>query len=174
MKATTKLFAALLLFLAMSAAPNAAQAQAQIEIGPRVGYEVDELEALSIGGDIRASTVALPFQINGTFDYYFLDEDDFGGVDVNMFQLTLNGLFELGINNQVFTPYFGPGISLTRVSADAGPFEDSDSELGLNLVGGAEFGLGNLRPFVQAQFTVGGDIEPVSVVGGLLFSIGGR
>ena len=168
---TSKLSVLFFALCAFAFAPQTAQAQTQLEIGPRLGYELDELEALSVGADVRASTVALPFQINGTFDFYFPDEDDFGG-DISLFQLTLNGLFEFNVNNQVFTPYFGPGLSLTRISAEAGPFENSESELGLNLVGGAEFGFGNLRPFAQAQFTVGGDIEPLLIVGGLLFRLG--
>lgn len=177
MKTTTSFFTALLLLLALSAAPNDARAQAVIEVGPRVGYEIDDFEALTIGADVRVSTVTLPFQVNGTFDYYFADE--LAGTDLNVFQITGNALYEFGINNQLFTPYAGPGLSITRVSFDSAlpddsDFSASDTDLGLNLVGGAEFGVRNLKAFAQASFVVGGSFEPVNITGGVLFGIGGQ
>ncbi len=163
------LFSLLLTFGLLFGAQRA-QAQAQIQVGPRVGYELNDYEALSVGADVRISTLALPVQINPTFDYYFLDDSDFGGVDVSLIQFAANALYQFGFNNQVFTPYAGPGLSYSRFSAEAGGFDGSESDIGLNLVGGAEFGVGNLNAFAQAEFVVGGDAQPVKVVGGLLFS----
>ena len=166
--------AALFALLVLLAVPQT-KAQAQIELGPRVGYDIDQLEELSIGADLRVSTIALPVQINGTFDYYLLG-DEYGGLDV--FRFTANGLYQFGIDNQYFTPYAGPGLSLTRLSInDDGSFGNvnaSETELGLNLVGGAQFSVGALKPFAQAEFVVGGDYEPVQITGGLLFTISGN
>lgn len=189
----TKRFLLSVLFaLLLLAAPSPTQAQTTFELGPRVGYEVDQLEEVSLGADLRVSTVQLPFQLNGTFDYYFasddFDIDDFDEGDEreeaftgaeNVFRFTANGLYQFGFDNQVFTPYAGPGLSVTRISysdESVDFFEDdaNTTELGLNVVGGAEFRLGNLRPFVQAEFVVSGNAEPAQVTGGLLFNVGGN
>jgi hypothetical protein len=182
---------ALLAVLLVAAAPQQqARAQAQVELGPRVGYEIEQLNELSVGADLRASTAALPFQVNGTFDYYFASEEfdasDFDDSDERenafigaerVFRFTANALYEAGLDNQYFTPYFGPGLSVTRISyvdESVDVFgDDSTTDLGLNAVGGAEFGLGGLRPFVQAEFVLLGDAEPVQLTAGLLFNVGG-
>lgn len=186
MNRSTALFA--LFALLFAAAPQAAQAQTTFELGPRAGFEVNDIESFVLGGDLRVSTVALPFQLQGAFDYYFVDDDDFRGVDASVYRFTANALYEVNFGeNEVFTPYFGPGISITRLSVEASDdlpgdadFDDSESDVGLNVVGGAEFevanlGFGAVRPFVQAEFVpLGGDIQPFQVTGGLLFSLGGN
>lgn len=144
-----------------------ASAQAQIQIGPRVGYDIDALESLFVGADARISVIGLPIQINPTFDYYFLDKDVFG--DDKFYQVAVNGLYNFGFDNQLFTPYAGVGVAISRYSPDGG---DGTTDVGANLIGGAAFGFGSLRPFVQAQLTLGGDAEPVGLVGGLLFNLG--
>ncbi len=170
MKKLTILSAVTALFLLVNV-PQA-RAQATIDLGVRGSYDVDNYQSPAIGAGLRISTIALPIVINPTFDYYFLDEDELGGL--SFFQVTLNALFGFGLQNQVFTPYAGGGLSISRYSVDDGVvlgFDADDTVLGLNLVGGAEFGLGALTPFVQAQFVVGGDQPPASITAGLLFSL---
>ena len=158
-----------ILALFLVATTHEARAQATIEIGPRVGYEIDNLNELIIGADARIGTAALPVVINPAVDYYFVD-------GASMIQFTGNALYEFGIDNELFTPYAGAGVAVTRYSVDVDEsvieIDNSTTDVGLNVVGGARFGFGNLRPFVQAQLTFG-DIEPVSIVGGVLFSLGG-
>lgn len=149
-----------LLLLLFLIGASTAQAQTTFQIGPRVGYEIDDLEELFIGADARIMVAGLPVVINPTFDYYLVDEG-------TLFQLSGNALYTFGINNQVFTPYAGAGVGLTRFS-----YEDFDNtEVGLNVIGGAQFGFGNLRPFAQAQLTFG-DVDIVTLGGGILFSLG--
>lgn len=150
-----------------------AHAQTSFVIGPKVGYEIDIFEALAVGADLRIGTPSLPVMINPSFDYYFLDDNGFG--DRSAYQITVNALYNFGFNNQVFTPYAGAGVAITRssVETERGDVEVSDAtDVGANLVGGAVFGFGGLRPFVQAQLTVGGDVQPVTLAGGLLFAFG--
>ena len=179
---------ALLALLLLTAAPQA-RGQAQIELGPRVGYEIDQLNAFALGGDVRVSTAALPVQLNGSVDYFFLDDASFSDgagnsleASQNLLKFAVNGLFQFGIDNQYFTPYAGPGLSITRYSVDSDADIDgqgvdlrsgSETDVGLNAVGGAEFGVGGLRPFVQAEFVLLGDYEPVQFTAGLLFDVGG-
>lgn len=162
-KYTTTLLA--LFFFALGV--QTAAAQVGIRIGPRVGYEIDDVEELFIGADARLDIATLPVIVNPAFDYYLTDGYD-------LFQLSVNALYTFGINNTAFTPYAGAGVGITRVSADTGFdfVDDSNTEVGLNIIGGAEFGFGNLRPFVQAQLTIG-DVDLTTIAGGLLFSFGG-
>ncbi|HMB94116.1 MAG TPA: outer membrane beta-barrel protein [Rhodothermales bacterium] len=159
-KYTTTLLA--LFFLALGI--QTASAQIGIRIGPRVGYEIDDLNEVFIGADARLDILTLPVIINPAFDYYLTDGGD-------LFQLSANALYTFGINNTLFTPYAGAGVGITRFSSDVSDF--SDTNVGLNIVGGAEFGFGGLRPFVQAQLTLDGESDLTTIAGGLLFNIGG-
>ena len=154
---------------ALALAGSTAQAQPRIEIGPRAGFDLSgDVEEFYLGADGRVKIPVLPITINGAFDLYFPDDFDF-------FQLSLNAFYEFGPNVRVFTPYVGGGLGFSSISVDDdfGGFADADdTDVGLNLIGGAVFGFGNLRPFGQAQITFG-DVDLVTVGGGVLFRIGG-
>lgn len=64
------------------------------------------------------------------------------------------------------TRHAGTGIGTT--SSEAGGVSDTD--LGLNLVGGVEFEVGSIQPFVQSQFTIG-DLDRFGITGGLLVAL---
>ena len=161
----------LLFGLCMVLGVSEARAQAQIEIGPRLGFDlVGDVEEFFVGGDGRVDLAGLPVMLNGTFDFYFVDEN------LDFWQLSLIALYEFGIANVAFSPYAGAGIGISRASLDLGlgdfgNAEASDTDVGLNVIGGATFGLGNLKPFAQAQITFG-DVDLFTIGGGLLFSIG--
>lgn len=163
------LVAILFLFVGL----NEAQAQTVIEVGPRAGFDIGgDVEELFIGAEGRIGLESLPVLINPAFDYYFAEED------VTIFQFSANALYKFGVDNQAFTPYAGAGIGFTRVSVDTEfdevfGFDSSSTETGINLIGGAEFETGSLKPFVQAQITLG-DIDLFTIGGGLLFPIGGN
>lgn len=144
-------------------------AQTSIDIGPRLGFDIaGDVEEFFVGADARIGVGSLPVLLNGTFDFYFVDNYDF-------WQFSANALYEFGVDNQAFTPYAGAGIGISRYSTDfgvGGP-EESNSDVGLNVIGGAIFEVGSLRPFTQAQITFG-DYDLFTICGGLLFTIGGR
>ncbi|MFQ5570629.1 MAG: outer membrane beta-barrel protein [Rhodothermales bacterium] len=143
-----------------------ARAQTQIDFGPRIGFDIGgDLEEFFIGADGRVGVASLPVLFNGTFDFYFVD-------NVDIFQFSINALYEFGISNEAFTPYVGGGIGISRISTDDdfGIFDRSTTDTGLNLIGGATFGFGNLKPFAQAQITFG-DLDLFTVGGGLLFNL---
>jgi hypothetical protein len=168
---TRTTLSALFALLLLAAVP--AQAQTAISIGPRVGYETDA-ESIFVGADARIGVAALPIRLNPTFDFFLLNEDDFGN-DASQIQLTVNALYELGIENTTFTPYAGGGLSYVRRSFDVPEdvdIEDSNSEIGLNVIGGAEFtNIGGFVPFAQGEFVLGGDYSPFKITGGILFDI---
>lgn len=171
------LFSALFALLLL-AAPNNAQAQVEVDqpvfkLGPRVILDVGDVSDaggdFGIGADVRIQIPSLPVQGNGSFNYYFTDDP------YTIFAIDLNAVYPFGVDNQSFTPYAGGGLGITRVSADIntgfGSVDASDTDIGLNLVGGAEFNAGNVTPFVEGQFTVGGDWNRFGITGGLLFNV---
>jgi opacity protein-like surface antigen len=168
-----KLFTALFL-TALFVAPASAQLS-NIGIGPRAGYDFD-WESLFIGVDARAGVPTLPVGFNVSADYFFLEDvEGFGGdFSQSLIKITLNAIYEIGIDNQVFTPYVGAGLAIARYSADVdtgfGNVDASDTDLGLNVLGGAYFGSGSLRPFAQLYITTGGGTT-VGAAGGVLFTI---
>ena len=161
------------LFLLMPA--QEAQAQTAFQLGPRLTLDVGDISDafggdFAIGADVRVDPASFPVKGSGAFDFYFADDD------VTVFTVDLNVVYPFGIENEVFTPYAGGGIGITRVSIDIdtgfGTFSGDDTDIGLNLVGGAEFNLeSNVTPFAQAQFTVGGDVDRFGITGGVLFSL---
>ncbi len=146
------------------------EAQAQVKIGPRLGFDLTgDIEEFFVGVDTRLDLLALPVVLNGAFDIYLVDEN------FDFWQLSFNALYEFGLANVAFSPYVGGGIGISRTSLDLdlGEFgnDASDTDVGLNLIGGATFGFGSLKPFAQAQITVG-DVDLLTIGGGLHFCIG--
>lgn len=157
--------------LALLVAPQQAAAQTSVEVGPRIGLDFGDIEEFFIGAEGRIISDALPVIVSPAFDYYFDGVENF-----SIFTFDLNALYEFGVDNQAFTPYAGGGLGFIRSSVDAvdvpgfGSFGGgSSTEVGLNLVGGARFETGSLKPFVQAKITVS-DATLFGVMGGLLFS----
>lgn len=153
--------------------------QAQFQIAPRVGFELNDVEALQVGAEARFGTASLPILINPSADYYFLDCDGgISGADVScsLFSIKGNAIYEFGGGGTTaFTPYAGAGIALAiaraEVSVPGFSASESDTEVGLNLLGGARFEAGGFQPFVQAEVGLGG-ADIFSIVGGLLFTFG--
>lgn len=156
-------------------------ADAQIQFGPRVGFDVGDAEGLMIGVDALLRPGSLPVAVAPFFDYYLIDEDDFFGnslindvdINVNVFNIGANALYEFGVDNEAFTPYAGAGLALTysTIGGDDVPsfIDDSDTDVGLNLVGGSYFMLGGFEPYAQATIKLGGDFELFTVMLGLRF-----
>lgn len=178
MTRVTTLFVTLLLFMGIALAPPA-KAQSDVLVGPRIGVPLGDMSDLNatffVGADLRITTESLPVIVNPTFDFFLFDSPE--GVDQTGFAIDLNALYDFGIDNEVFTPYAGGGLGITRYSAS---FQDSNfggfgfdggtTEVGLNLVGGARLMLDPVAPFLQLNATVGGDISRLGIAGGVLFS----
>ncbi len=189
----------LALALALFVGARDARAQFQFEIGPRIGYaqvqndfDIDDLEfdddptdddlrslgedvsGLALGLDLRLSSAGLPVQINPTFDFYVLSKEEFDRF--TLWRITTNALYEFGSQNVAFTPYVGPGVSFTRSSFEFQPgLSDAEvnTDIGLNIVGGAGFDAGPAKLFIQGEYVVFGDFKPFGVSVGALFNFDG-
>jgi opacity protein-like surface antigen len=171
------------LFLVTAAFPLTSQAQ--FKVGPRATISLGDLSDagadFAVGADVRydlSEEVDAPIQLDGAFDYYFADDQQVVGSNQSatrtIFTVDLNVHYMFPVEGTV-SPYAGAGIGITSSSTDDVQANGvtvqgaSTTDTGLNLVGGAEFNAGSLRPFVQGQFTVVGDIDRFGITGGLLF-----
>lgn len=167
------LLAAALLFAA--ALPLSAHAQMDgtesvFKIGPRITLDVGDISdaydgTFAVGADARYRRSDFPVGGNAALDFYFAADN------VTVYTIDLNVTYPIETEAS-FSPYVGAGLGYTNVSVDTntqfGSFSGSDT--GLNLVGGAEFEVGQLQPFVQGQVTLG-DLTRVGITGGLLFAL---
>lgn len=157
-----------------SAEPSTqAQSQAQVllKLGPRVTADQGDIadapgRSLAIGIDGRVRLEDFPIQVDGSIDYYPKDEV------LSIYTFDINLVYLFVSEDRSLTPYAGLGLSAARITSDAdvgeGPFDASSTETGANIVGGIEYHLGRVMPFVQAQFTNGEDLDRFGVSGGLL------
>lgn len=155
------------LFVALFAvALMAPRAQAQFVLMPHVGYDLDvESLFIGIGVEVPLQFGDLPFALAArpSIEYYFGDSDS----ETVMGETFGASMSIVQINGDVVAQFIPPedgigvyggaglGISIMTVSVDAGPFSGSDSEteLGLNLFGGAQFGAGGIAPFAEFRMT---------------------
>jgi opacity protein-like surface antigen len=186
MKNLTRTFA-LLCFLALAA--GSAQAQAQVSLGVQGGYNLDaftdqgaEEGTYHLGAQVRFGLAQTRLVLNPSVDYFFNHIED-----ANTFQVNGDVIAPLGINNTVFTPYVGLGLAVTRVSFNSDApivgdlLESDETDLGLNVLGGATFGTGPVQPFAQARITFGNHLAFVNddgqagpgyaLMGGVLFRL---
>lgn len=166
-------------FLLAVAFPLTSQAQMEsgsdFKVGPRASIPLNDLSdfgsSFAIGGEARydlSGRVDYPIQLSGAFDYHFVDQQNILGqtVDASAYTIDLNGLYSFPTEG-TFAPYAGAGLGIVGTSVG----NTSDSDVGLNLVGGAEFEAGSVRPYLQGQFSLGGDFTRFGLSGGVLFAL---
>ncbi len=129
------------------------QATAQWSLKTHGGYDLDAEEFL-IGASVEfsipgAAISGVPLTFAPAFDYYpGFDRGSFFVVDFDAhYPLPAKGM----------SPYVGGGMYVSRMSVDFPTFgRDSDTDVGLNLKGGATFGTSSqVRPFTEVRLRVG-------------------
>jgi hypothetical protein len=134
-------------------------------LGAHAGYDFDAEEVL-IGATFRYELAGVP--IGGNPLTLVPGIDFYPGVDGATFLFVdLDG--QVAIPASSVEPYVGAGLSIRYISVDGGT---SDSDLGLNLLGGVAFGTSDkVKPFVEGRARVS-DGSTVVVRGGLRFKLG--
>lgn len=152
--------------LAMVVAPAYGQvdrsAEVNWKIGPRFTADAGDIDDVALGGTLRVRSPSFPIQGSGAFDLYLSESD------ATTFTVDLNAHIPIEVERW-FLPYAGAGLGITRVSGGAG--DGSTTDLGFNLLGGAEVDLRVVNPFVQAQVTLGDQIDRLGITGGILIDI---
>ncbi len=163
-------FAALLLLLS----PLTAQrAQAQFEFVPYLGYNFDAENLLvGVGAEFNFLPGVAPVNLSlrPSIEYLFTDDGglDELGIDVSTTALQINAdvMAELSPPAANLGFFAGAGLALGYASVSIEDESESDTEFGLNLLGGVEFGGDFVTPFVQGRFTLGNG-DALSILGGI-------
>ncbi len=145
------------------------QAHAQWALNTHGGYDVDATEFI-IGAGVEfsipgAAISGVPLTFAPGFDYYpGLDGASFFVMDFDAhYPFQAKGI----------SPYIGAGMYVSRISVDIPAFGNvSDTNVGLNLKGGASFGTSSkVRPFTEARLRMGNG-STLILKGGLSIQLG--
>lgn len=159
-----KLFGVMAL-AALAAVPARGQ-ERPFNLGAQLSWGDDADLGLGVRYENRLDRLApsVPLRVIGSFDWFF------PGNDVTYWELNANVAYQFTLQNSRIGPYAGGGLNIARASVDvAGVGSASDTEVGLNLLGGIRFpSTGRLTPYVEIRLELGGG-EQFVLTGGLLF-----
>lgn len=148
---------ALLPVVAHAASPTVAA------FGPRFGVSIDP-DQVVVGGQVSLRDFAPNWSFDPNLELGF-------GDDLTVFALNFDVFYHLRLAGSDWRPYFGGGLGVNFISWDAplGHHDGSDTEAGLNLVGGFTIpaGTGN-HWFTEARIGIG-DIPELKIMGGFNF-----
>jgi len=144
--------------------PVAAHAAAIVtSAGPRVGVSSSP-DQLVVGGQLGLSEFAPNWSFDPNAELGFGDH-------VTTIQLNFDAFYHFRIQGSDWRPYVGPGIGIAFYSFDLPPgFRDeSDTEVGLNVVGGFTFPAGQGRLWFMELRLGTGNLPDFKAVGGINF-----
>lgn len=153
----------------------APRAEAQLNIIAQAGYDL-EMESLFFGGGaefvLPIDAIPFPLTIRPTFDYFLGESESEGPFTVSWSMWQINGdvIAEIMPASEGLGVFAGAGLAYNQYSVDAMGFDASNSELGLNLLGGIEFAAGALSPFVMARMSTP-QTTRFQILGGVKFSL---
>ena len=86
-----------------------------------------------------------------SFDYFFVD-DQIG--DAKFYEFC--GNLDYTFPTYQVRPYLGAGLSVSRFTLDFTDnfLDDSQTELGANILGGLKFGAGSVQPFGEIRYVI--------------------
>jgi len=138
-----------------------AAAQTQVAVGPRVGFDVANVEELFVGVDARLAYRDLAVEVQPALDVYLPANGSF-------VTLSINALYRVPIDDARVQPYAGGGLGFSFFDDATGR---DQSDVGLNLVGGLRLPAATVfTPFAQAQITLG-SVDLIAFSGGVLFDL---
>jgi len=151
------------LFLAFNLS-NYAQAQdGRIQVGPGLAYG-NEAENLGISVD-GYYTINDQFRAGAAFTYFFPEND------INHYTIDLNGNYIFHEDEQLMA-YAIAGLNIFTYSWDIAGVDDSETELGLNVGAGIEYGLNVGNLFGELKLTgIAGDADQLVLGAGIRFDI---
>lgn len=159
------------IFLAIGISSSAT---AQIQVGGGLGFatEIEQL-GFQVGG-----TYVINEEIRVAADiiYYLPGDQGQGIVDVNWFEFNANGHY-LFQDDEDLALYGLGGLNVTRVSIDFpennffGGGSVSDSEVGLNVGAGLEYGVGFGNLYAEAKYVLS-SADHLAITGGVRIPIG--
>lgn len=170
-----------LVTLVLWSVPAAAQVTfgAQGSYGDDSDFGVGARVVFPIGEDLDqpSESIFSQLRLTGSFDWFFPDCGDGGTfdgtefeIDCTYWELNGNGILPLNFGESI-DPYVGAGLNVAHGSASSSvsgfEAEFSDTEMGLNLLGGLEFGPSGLPLFAELRIELGGGEQFVLTLGAL-------
>ncbi len=163
MKLSRCLLVVLLILAAAQAVPAHAEGTEYRGWGPRFG----------LGDDPDQAIVGVHFDLGEIFDEVrFIPSAEIGfGDDHTVLALTAPAFYRWEhLTNTNIVPYAGGGLTAALVERDrSGSSDDTDFELALKAIGGAEWNLRNRRTFFVELQLVFGDVHDIEVIAGWTF-----
>jgi hypothetical protein len=155
---TFRMRGALALVALLAGGSMAAEAQSgPTYFGPKLMYNFDS-EDFGIGLHLtKPLTDAI--SLYPSFDYWFTDEG------VTSFGVNIDFTYDVPAQSLQWL-YLGAGLGIGRTSVDLPGGDVSNTDAGLNLIGGFQPASGRIKPFAEARLWIG-DGSMFSVVGGL-------
>ena len=145
------------------------EGHAQWSLKMHGGYDLDAEEFL-IGAGVEfsipgAAISGVPLTFAPAFDYYP------GLAGSSFFVMDLDAHYPFPAKGM--SPYVGGGMYVSRTSVDFGAFgRVSDTDVGLNIKGGATFGTSSqVRPFTEARLRIG-SVSTLTLKAGLSIQMG--
>lgn len=134
MRTATSLFAILAACTLLAVHPTAARAAdaSVLALGPRVGFSASP-DQFVFGGQLKVGEIAPQVTFDPILDLGFGDHETTVAMNFDFH-------YHLRLRDSDWRPYFGPGIGIAFYTHDNPPpfRDDSSTEVGGNLVGGAE------------------------------------
>lgn len=138
-----------------------------LSVGGQLVYGDDSDVGLGARLEIPTPELLDRTRMAADFNWYF--PNDPPGADLTFWEVNLNWLHEVGDPNGEILYHVGGGLNFAYSSVDYdGGGDDSDSDLGVNFLGGAVLPLGAVSVVGEVRITVGGS-QQFTLGTGLLF-----
>ena len=141
-------------------------ANAQTSLGAFLAFGT-EIETLGIGvnGEFYVTDA---ITIAPDIIYFFPNTTEFPGsgeIKSKLFEINANGHYHFDLGSSVM-PYALVGIGIAIVGVEAFGFDDSTTDIGLNLGGGADFDIGSsIMPFGEIRYAT--NTSQLVIMGGV-------
>ena len=160
MKKTIYTFTLIIAFAFCTNTNVFAQNKLQLGVGAAYGTDIEAV-GLQVG-----ATYKITEQIRGAADfiYYFPD-----GEGITMWEFNINGHY-LFVTEDNMIVYGLAGLNYAKSKFEIGKFSASGSDIGLNVGGGAEFGIGFGAIYAELKYELGG-FEQLVIDAGIRFGL---
>lgn len=141
-----------------SAGVSHAQEGGQVHVGPQINFATDT--DVGIGVRLAGDLGGYPgWELIGSFDVYFPDGD------FDFWEINGNAIYNLDVRSTTIFPYVGGGLNVAHRDGP-GTGDGSDTDLGLNVLGGVKFATdGPVTPYAELRGTIEGSDQLVVTIG---------
>ena len=141
--------------------------QAQIGIGGQLSIAEEADVGIGVRGTLGLPS-KVPLQVIGSFDYFF------PGSEFDYWEINTNVVYLFPVPTPTVTPYAGGGLNFayfSNIDVFGTEANFSSFDVGVNILGGAQFNVGPVTPYGELRIELGGG-EQFVLTGGAIFSVG--